>query len=47
MTGFRRSEAFGAFLGHIRPFVPEIAEMRHYERIPLPEAPAAYSPFAR
>lgn len=38
MEGFRASPAFRAFLGHVRPFVGDIAEMRHYERVPLGEA---------
>ena len=35
MEGFRASAEFRAFLSHIRPFVGDIAEMRHYERMPL------------
>jgi heme-degrading monooxygenase HmoA len=31
MQGFRKSEHFPGFYAAIRPFVPEIAEMRHYE----------------
>ena len=31
MEGFRRSEEFRAFFQHIRPFVGQIEEMRHYE----------------
>lgn len=31
MEGFRRSEEFRAFFQHIRPFVSQIEEMRHYE----------------
>lgn len=31
MEGFRRSEEFRAFFQHIRPFVEQIEEMRHYE----------------
>lgn len=31
MRGFRASAEFRAFLGHIRPFVPMIEEMQHYE----------------
>jgi len=30
MQGFRRGAHFPPFLAAIRPFVPEIAEMRHY-----------------
>lgn len=30
MNGFRRGPHFNPFLGAIRPFVNEIAEMRHY-----------------
>ena len=30
MEGFRRSEEFRAFFQHIRPFVGQIEEMRHY-----------------
>jgi quinol monooxygenase YgiN len=31
MQGFRRSEHFPPFLAAIRPYVPQIEEMRHYE----------------
>lgn len=31
MEGFRRSEEFRAFFQHIRPFVEQIEEMRHYQ----------------
>ena len=31
MEGFRRGRNFPAFLQKIRPFIEEIAEMRHYE----------------
>ena len=31
LDGFRKSEQFATFLGHIRPYVADIAEMRHYE----------------
>jgi hypothetical protein len=31
MEGFRRSPEFQAFLGHVRPFIGAIEEMRHYE----------------
>ena len=31
MKGFRGSEHFRAFLAHIRPFIPSIEEMQHYE----------------
>ncbi len=31
MQGFRRSPEFPPFLAEIRPFIGEIAEMRHYE----------------
>ncbi len=30
MRGFRKSTVFQDFFAAIRPFVPEIAEMRHY-----------------
>ena len=30
MKSFRSGPQFPAFLGHIREFVPEITEMRHY-----------------
>lgn len=32
MEGFRRSPEFRNFFGHIRPYVNDILEMRHYER---------------
>ncbi len=35
MEGFRRSAEFRAFLQHVRPYVGDILEMRHYDRIPL------------
>ncbi len=35
MQGFRRSPAFGAFFAAVRPFVGDIAEMRHYEPTPV------------
>ncbi|SFS19166.1 Quinol monooxygenase YgiN [Dyella sp. OK004] len=31
LQGFRRSEHFPPFLAAIRPYVPQIEEMRHYE----------------
>ena len=31
MQGFRKGEHFPGFFAAIRPFVGEIAEMRHYE----------------
>lgn len=31
MRGFRGSPEFREFLGHIRPYVGDIGEMRHYE----------------
>lgn len=31
LQGFRRSAEFKEFLGAIRPYVGDIAEMRHYE----------------
>lgn len=31
MQGFRKGPDFGAFFAAIRPFVGDIAEMRHYE----------------
>jgi hypothetical protein len=30
MQGFRRGPHFPPFLGLVRPFIPDIAEMRHY-----------------
>jgi quinol monooxygenase YgiN len=35
MQGFRRGPHFPPFLALIRPFVAEIAEMRHYRRTDL------------
>jgi quinol monooxygenase YgiN len=32
LEGFRRSPEFRAFFAAVRPFVSDIAEMRHYER---------------
>lgn len=31
LQGFRKGPHFGPFLAAIKPFIPEIAEMRHYE----------------
>jgi len=31
MQGFRKSAEFAPFLAAVRPFIPEIREMRHYE----------------
>jgi quinol monooxygenase YgiN len=31
MKGFRTSKEFGPFLAAVKPFIPEIKEMRHYE----------------
>lgn len=31
LEGFRKSPVFAEFLAHVRPFIPEIKEMRHYE----------------
>jgi quinol monooxygenase YgiN len=30
LSGFRRGPEFRSFLEHVGPFVPDIAEMRHY-----------------
>jgi quinol monooxygenase YgiN len=30
LQGFRKGPHFGSFLAAIKPFIPEIAEMRHY-----------------
>ena len=30
LEGFRKGPHFRPFLGHIRPFIADIAEMRHY-----------------
>jgi quinol monooxygenase YgiN len=35
LNGFRKGPHFGPFLAAIRPFVAEIAEMRHYRPTPL------------
>ena len=35
MEGFRQSAEFRAFLAQVRPYIGDIAEMRHYERILL------------
>jgi quinol monooxygenase YgiN len=39
MRGFRGSEEFRAFLGHIRPFVGMIEEMQHYQGIGIASEP--------
>ncbi|NUP14348.1 MAG: antibiotic biosynthesis monooxygenase [Polyangiaceae bacterium] len=31
LQGFRKSEVFGPFVAAVRPFIPSIREMRHYE----------------
>lgn len=33
MQGFRGSAEFRAFLAHVRPYIGDIAEMRHYARL--------------
>ena len=33
MQGFRKGPHFSPFLALVRPFIPEIAEMRHYQRL--------------
>lgn len=38
MTGFRKGPHFPPFLAEIRPFIGEIAEMRHYELTPIGSA---------
>lgn len=35
MKGFRKGPHFPGFLAAIRPFIEEIAEMRHYEPTPV------------
>jgi quinol monooxygenase YgiN len=35
MEGFRKSPEFRAFFASVRPFVGQIEEMRHYDRIPI------------
>jgi quinol monooxygenase YgiN/mannose-6-phosphate isomerase-like protein (cupin superfamily) len=34
MQGFRRSDEFRRFFASVRPYVGDIAEMRHYEAVP-------------
>jgi quinol monooxygenase YgiN len=41
LQGFRRSEQFRTFLGHVRPFVEQIEEMQHYEVLPLGSDPSS------
>jgi quinol monooxygenase YgiN len=33
LEGFRKSPEFTAFLRHVRPFIPDLEEMKHYERV--------------
>ena len=33
MQGFRHGPHFPPFLAEVRPFIPDIAEMRHYEAL--------------
>lgn len=35
LKGFRASEEFRSFFAAIKPFVPNIEEMRHYEHTPV------------
>ena len=35
LEGFRKGANFPPFLAAIKPFIPEIAEMRHYAETPL------------
>jgi quinol monooxygenase YgiN len=35
MEGFRKSPEFRAFFASVRPFVGQIEEMRHYDRMPI------------
>jgi hypothetical protein len=35
LSGFRKGQNFPPFLAAIRPFISEIAEMRHYEVTPV------------
>jgi hemoglobin len=35
LDGFRRSPEFAAFLAAVRPFIPNIREMRHYALTPI------------
>jgi heme-degrading monooxygenase HmoA len=39
VNGFRKSAEFGSFLTHVRPFVANIQEMRHYELIGIASSP--------
>lgn len=41
LEGFRSGPTFGAFFAEIRPYVPAIEEMRHYERTAVAGAGAA------
>ena len=41
LQGFRRSAEFRAFFAAVRPFVNDIAEMRHYAPTPVRGEPAA------
>ncbi|GHC47854.1 antibiotic biosynthesis monooxygenase family protein [Neogemmobacter tilapiae] len=41
LEGFRGSAIFRELLGHIRPYIPMIQEMRHYQ--PLPGNQEAYA----
>lgn len=33
LEGFRKSDLFPDFLGHVRPFISDLEEMTHYERV--------------
>ena len=35
LKGFRSSPEFKAFFAHIRPYLKDIVEMRHYERLSI------------
>jgi len=35
MEGFRKSPEFRTFFASVRPFVGQLEEMRHYDRIPI------------
>lgn len=42
--GFRRSEQFRVFLGHVRLFVEQIEEVQHYEVLSLAEGAPGEEP---
>lgn len=42
LEGFRKSEVFATFLAHVRPFIEDLEEMKHYEPTGIERSRSVY-----